>query len=160
MIKQLEDAATPLDRISGVSTSCVAVAANVAPCGTADHPREALHQMQNLLSIVEDHGTQLHMKFGKDKCKLLISGRTTKIKKVQSLLKDEPELLTFYGTPVQIVEDHYVHIGVPQAPLKKSQVMADYRMEKGQNISYKLQGSTKNALMGFSPISNRKMFIY
>ena len=159
MIKQLEEAAAPLDRLSGVSTSCVAVADDVAPCVTADQPREALHQMQNLISIVEDHGTQLHMKFGKEKCKLLISGRPTMIKKVQTLLKDEPELLTFYGTPVQIVEDQYVHIGVPQAPLKQSQVMADYRIEKGQNISYTLQGSTKNALMGISPLSNRKMFI-
>ena len=76
--------------------------------------------MQDLLSVVEDHGTQLHMKFGKDKCKLLISGRPKKIKIVQSLLQAEPELLTFYGTPVQTVEDYYVHIGVPQAPTKQS----------------------------------------
>ena len=99
------------------------------------------------------------MKFGKQKCKLLISGRPTKIRKVQSLLKSEPELLTFYGTPIQTVEDQYVHIGVPQAPFKQSQVMADFRIEKGQNISYKLQGATKNALLGISPLSNRKMFI-
>jgi hypothetical protein len=159
MISQLEDAASPSDRISGVSTSCVAVADDVAPCVTGDHPREALHQMQHLISIVEDHGTQLHMKFGKEKCKLLISGRPNTIRKVQTLLKTEPELLTFYGTPVQTVEDKYIHIGVPQAPFKQSQVMADYRIEKGQNISYKLQGSTKNSLMGISPLSNRKMFI-
>ena len=74
-------------------------------------------------------------------------------------MKSEPELLTFYGTPVQTVEDPYVHIGVPQAPFKQSQVMADFRIEKGQNITYKLQGSTKNALLGISPLSNRKMFI-
>jgi hypothetical protein len=37
--------------------------------------------------------------------------------------------------------------------------MADFRIEKGQNITYKLQGSTKNALLGISPLSNRKMFI-
>jgi hypothetical protein len=37
--------------------------------------------------------------------------------------------------------------------------MADYRIERAQNISYKLQGVTKNALAGVSPISNRKMFI-
>ena len=158
MIKQLEDAATPSDRIAGVSTSCVAVADDVAPCVTADSPREALHQMQNLISIVEDNGTQLHMKFGKEKCKLLISGRPNTVRKVQTLLQAEPELLTFHGTPVQTVQDQYVHIGVPQAPLRQSQVMADYRIEKGQNITYKLQGATKNALLGISPLSNRKMF--
>ena len=37
--------------------------------------------------------------------------------------------------------------------------MADYRIEKGQNMSYKLQGVTKNALSGVSPLSNRKMFL-
>ena len=84
MIKQFEYAATPLYRISGVSTSCVAVADDVAPCVTADQPREALHQMQNLISIVEDQGTQLPKKFGKEKCKLLISGRSPTIKKVSS----------------------------------------------------------------------------
>ena len=116
---------------------------------------EALHQMQHLLNIVEDHGTQLHMKFGQDKCKLLISGRPKQIKNVQTLLQEEPELLTFYGSPVQTVEDKYVHIGVPQATRRQSQTMADY----SQNISYKLQGLTKNTLAGVSPISNRKMFI-
>ena len=74
------------------------------------------------------------MKFGKEKWKLLISGWPNTIRKVQSLLKDEPELLTFYGTPVQTVEDQYVHIGVAQAPLRQSQVMADYRIEKGEHI--------------------------
>ena len=77
---------------------------------------------------------------------------------MQTLLQAEPELLTFHGTPVQTVQDQYVHIGVPQAPLRQSQVMADYRIEKGQNITYKLQGATKNALLGISPLSNRKMF--
>ena len=63
------------------------------------------------------------MKFGQNKCKLLISGRTTKIKSVQSLLQSEPELLTFYGRPVQTVEEQYVykHIGVTQATIKQSQ---------------------------------------
>ena len=159
MVKQLEMQATDSDKISGISTSCVAVADDVAPCATADHPRDVLHQMQHLLSVVEDHGTQLHMKFGQDKCKLLISGRTQKIKSVQTLLQNEPEILTFYGSPVQTVQEPYVHIGVPQAVFKQSQVMADYRIEKGQNMSYKLQGATKNALSGVSPLSNRKMFL-
>ena len=67
MISQLEQCAKETDIISGVSTTCVAVVDDVAPCATADHPRDALHQMQHLLNIVEDHGTQLHMKFGSDK---------------------------------------------------------------------------------------------
>ena len=137
MIKQLEEAGTEFDKISGISTSCVAVADDVAPCATASNPRDSLHQMQYMLSIVEDHGTQLHMKFGQEKCKLLISARPKQIKNVQALLQAEPELLTFYGSPVQTVEDSYVHIGVPQATHKQSQVMADYRIEKAQNISYK-----------------------
>ena len=36
MIKQLEIQATDLDKISGISTACVAVADDVAPCATAD----------------------------------------------------------------------------------------------------------------------------
>ena len=77
----------------------------------------------------------------------------------QALLQTEPELLTFHGLPVQTVEEPYVHIGVPQATFKQSQAMADYRLEKGQNMSYKLQGVTKNSLAGVSPLSNRKMFL-
>ena len=99
------------------------------------------------------------MKFGADKCKLLVSGRPNKIKAVTALLKDEPEVLTFYGTPVKLVEDYYVHIGVPQAPQKQSKVMVDYRISRGQDMSYKLQGSTKNSMSGVSPLSNRKMFL-
>ena len=72
---------------------------------------------------------------------------------------DEPEILTFYSSPLKLVEDHYVHIGVPQAPLKQSKVMVDYRIARGQDMTYKLQGSTKNAISGVSPLSNRKMFM-
>ena len=75
MITQLESCAKESDFISGVPTSSVAVADDVAPCATASHPRDAIHQMQLLLNIVEDQGTQLHMKFGAEKCKLLVSGR-------------------------------------------------------------------------------------
>ena len=64
MVSQLEQYANEPDIISGVPTSCVAVADDVAPCATSDHPRDAIHQMQILLNVVEDHGTQLHMKFG------------------------------------------------------------------------------------------------
>ena len=101
MIQQLEKAATEWDIICGISTSCVAVADDVAPCAIAANPRDALHQMQHLLSIEKDHGTQLHMKFGHDKCKLFISARPNQIKNVQALLQSEPELLTCYGSPFQ-----------------------------------------------------------
>ena len=115
--------------------------------------------MQILLNIVEYHGTQLHMEFGVSKCKLLITARNKKLKEVEQLLMNEPEILTFYGKPVSVVEDPYTHIGVPQAPRQQSKVVAEYRLAKGQDMSYMLQHSTKNALLGVSPLSNRKMFI-
>ena len=37
--------------------------------------------------------------------------------------------------------------------------MVDYRIRKGQEVSYQLQSATKNAVLGVSPLSNRKMFI-
>ena len=159
MIRQLEEAATEGDIIAGVPTSCVAVADDVAPSTTGKHPRDAMHNMQLLLNIVEDNGTQLQMKFGKDKCKLLISARPKSLKSVENLLIDEPEILTFYDFPVQTVEEPYVHIGVPQAPRNQSKVITDYRIGKAQDISYKLQGASKSALAGVSPLSNRKMFV-
>ena len=93
LIQQLEEFALEDDNISGIPTSCVAVADDVAPCATASHLRDALHQMQLLLNVVEDHGTQLHMQFGADKCKLLISARPKKIKAVKTILDDEPETI-------------------------------------------------------------------
>ena len=96
------------------------------------------------------------MKFGADKCKLLVSGRPNKIKAVTPLLKDEPEVLTFYGTPVKLVEDYYVHIGVPQAPQKQSKVMVDYRISRGQDMSYKLQGSTQKFNVWSEPFIKQK----
>jgi hypothetical protein len=60
---------------------------------------------------------------------------------------------------VAIVEDSYTHIGVPQALRQQSKVVADYRIAKGQDMSYMLQQSTKNTMQGVSPLSNRKMFI-
>ena len=68
MISQLEKYTGEPDAISGIPTSCVAVADDVAPCATADHPRDAIHQMQIMLNVVEDHGTQLHMKGGTESC--------------------------------------------------------------------------------------------
>ena len=138
MISQLEEFASESDIISGTPTSCVAVADDVATCATANHPRDALHQMQILLNVVVDHGTQLHMKFGTDKCKLLISGRPTKTKAVSTILESEPEVLTFFGSPIKLVEEYYVHIGVPQAPKNQSKVIVDYRIARSQDISYKM----------------------
>ena len=81
------------------------------------------------------------------------------VKAVGTLLRAEPHLLTFVGKPVSTVEDSYVHIGVPQAAKQQSQVAAKYRISKGNDISYKLQGSTKNSLLGISPLATRKMFL-
>jgi hypothetical protein len=147
------------DFMAGHPTSVVALADDCAPTVTDAEPREVLHKMQILLNIVEYHGTQLHMEFGVSKCKLLITARNKKLKEVEQLLMNEPEILTFYGKPVSVVEDPYTHIGVPQAPRQQSKVVSEYRMAKGQDMSYMLQHSTKNALLGVSPLSNRKMFI-
>ena len=93
MIADLELACTEEDLISGEPTTVVAVADDVAPSATADTAREVVHQMQILLNIVESHGKQLHMKFGVDKCKLLISARPKKLKSVEILLVNEPAWL-------------------------------------------------------------------
>ena len=47
---------------------------------------------------------------------------------------------------------------MPQATRKQSQTAAKYRTVKGKDISYKLQDSTRNSLLGISPVANRKMF--
>ena len=137
----------------------IAIADDVAPCATSDSPREALHQMQLQLNIVEDKGTQHHIKFGTSKCKLLIAARPGKLKAVETLLDEEPGILTFYGHPVHQVKDSYIHIGVPQSPRNQSTNSVEYRITKGQNMGYKLQDSTKNSIQGVSPLSNRKMFL-
>ena len=56
-------------------TNAIAILDDVAPCAIAENPREAIHRMQLLLNIVEDHGIQNHIEFGTAKCKLLISAR-------------------------------------------------------------------------------------
>ena len=99
------------------------------------------------------------MEFGRDKCKLPIFSRPGKLHSVEALPENEPEVLTFYDHPVNQVKDPYIHIGVPQSPRHQSKNAVDYRISKGQNISYQLQGSTQNSLCGVSPLSNRKMFI-
>ena len=92
------------DRMAGNPSSVVAVADDVAPTSMGNSPREAIHNLQNLLYIVEDWGRQLHITFGVDKCKLLISARKKKYEEVLNILNEEPEVLTFYGTPVSMVD--------------------------------------------------------
>jgi hypothetical protein len=159
MIKDLEDHGVKEDIIAGSVTNVIAVADDVAPCAIADNPREVLHRMQILLNVVEVHGVQNHMEFGKDKCELLIAARPGKLRAVEELLRNEPGILTFFDFPVKQVKDFYTHIGVPQSPRQQSKNAADYRITKGQNITYTLQSSTQNTLCGVSPLSNRKMFL-
>ena len=61
--------------------------------------------MQLLLNIADDHGTQNHIQFGTDKCKLLICARPGNIRAVETLLKEEPGILTFFDQPVNLVDD-------------------------------------------------------
>ena len=159
MIKDLEANCNKEDFIAGMPTNVIVIADDVAPCAMAESPREVVHRMQLLLNIVEDHGVQNHMEFGTDKCKLLISARPGKLRAVEALLKDEPGILTFYDLPIKQVEESYIHIGVPQSTRHQSKLSIDYRIAKGQNITYQLQASTQNSLCGISPLSNRKMFI-
>ena len=159
MLKDLEEHSVNEDIIAGTVTNVIAVADDVAPCAVADNPRDVIHRMQILLNIVEVHGVQNHMEFGKDKCELLIAARPAKLRAVEELLKNEPEILTFFGFPVNQVKDFYTHIGVLQSPRNQSRNAIDYRITKGHNITYKLQSSTQNTLCGVSPISNRKMFL-
>ena len=83
MIKEIEEHGVEEDLIAGVVENVIAVADDVAPCSTGKTPRDAIHSMQLLLNIVEVHGTQNHIKFGKDKCKLLIAARTSKLRAVE-----------------------------------------------------------------------------
>ena len=159
MLKDLEANTVADDFLANSVTNVIAVADDVAPCAIAHDARDVLHRMQILLNIVQTHGVQNHMEFGKDKCKLLITARPGKLREVQILLENEPEILTFYDFPVKQVEESYTHIGVPQAPRNQSKHASDYRITKGQNMYYTLQSSTRNTLCGVSPLSNRKVFL-
>ena len=159
MIEDIELHSQKEDYMENVGANVIAIADDVAPCAAADNPRDVIHRMQLLLNIVEDHGIQNHIQFGTDKCKLLISARPGKIKAVEALLKEEPGILTFFDRPVNLVDDFYVHIGVPQSPRNQSRNAVDYCIKKGENMTYKLQASTLNSLCGVSPLSNRKMFL-
>ena len=78
MIAELEEHGVKEDIISGAVTNVIAVADDVAPCATADTPREVLHRMQTLLNVVEVHWIQNHIELGKDKCERLIAARPGK----------------------------------------------------------------------------------
>ena len=144
--------------MAGHPSSVVAVADDVAPTSRGSHPREAISNLQQLLYIVEDWGQQLHITFGVDKCRLLITAKPHKLKQVETLLAEEPELLTFYGLPVQQVEDSYIHIGVAQAPRKQSAVAVETRITKMTETCYMMQDVTRNSLLGVSPLANRNIF--
>ena len=147
MVTQLEENCEN-DQIGGHPTNVVALADDIAPTSIGKHPREAIHRLQNMLYIVEDWGTQLHIKFGLHKCELLITAKPHLQSKVEDLLKTEPELLTFYGCPVTIVQEYYTHIGVPQAPNKQSTIAIDYRIARGVENCYTTQEVTRNSIKG------------
>ena len=76
-----------------------------------------------------------------------------KIKAVETLSKSESNLLSFYDNPVSSAdEDCYVHSGVTQA-IRQQSLTSKYRITKGKDISYNLQDSTKNSILGISPVA-------
>ena len=89
----------------------------------------------------------------------MITAKPHKLKAVENILKNEPNILTFYDEPITLVKDYYVHLGVPQAPRHQSKHIIDYRMGKAMDLVYLMQDVTKNAFRGINPISNRKIFM-
>ena len=89
----------------------------------------------------------------------LPSCEAAKLRTVEELLRDEPGIIIFFDYQVNQVEDSYTHIGVPQSPRHQSQNAVDYRITKGNNITYELESSTRNSLCGVRPLSKRKMFL-
>ena len=53
--------------------------------------------------------------------------------------------------------EFYVHLGVVQAPTEKSRLATDFRISKGMEMVYLHQDSTKSALSGINPVSNRNI---
>ena len=110
MLKDLESSCGE-DRLAGVPTSVVGLADDTAPTSLGMTPREAIHNLQPLLYIVENHGRWLHLQFGK-KCKLLITAKPYKLKETEKILQSELEILTFHYKSVSQVEEFYVHLAV------------------------------------------------
>ena len=135
------------------------VADDTAPSSSDSNVRKAISQFQVLLYAAEDEGKQLHIDFGADKCQLLITAKPGKMRQTFDILKSEPDSLTFYGQPVTVIQpgEHYIHLGVPQAPVKQSKIAVEYRSQKGMDMAYSLQSTTKNALMGINPVNNKFM---
>ena len=75
------------------------------------------------------------------------------------LLEGEPDVLTFYRQPVTVIPpgEHYIHLGVPQAPTNQSKIAVSYRIKNGMDKYYLLQDSIKNSLRGINPSSNQYM---
>ena len=48
-------------------------------------------------------------------------------------------------------------LGVVQAPVNQSKLAVDYRLAKAMEMVYLHQGSTRSALAGVSPVSNRNI---
>lgn len=113
-------------------TSVVAVADDKAPSSSDINPRKAISQLQVLLYAAEEEGKQLHIDFGADKYHLLVTAKPGKLKETFNILEPEPGVLTFYSQPVNVIQpgDHYIHLGVPQAPTKQSKISAHYRTQK------------------------------
>ena len=107
------------------------------------------------------HARQLHIEFGIEKCQLLITAKPANLKRTFEILQNEPEILTFYGKPVTPIEvgEFYVHLGVVQSPTKQSQLATDYSLSKAMEMVYLHQGSTKSALSGVNPTSNRNIIL-
>ena len=101
----------------------------------------------------------MYIDFNVQKCQLLISARPGKLRKTLEILRDEPEVLTFYNQPVSIIKpgDHYIHLGVPQAPTNQSKIAVEYRQKNGMEKFYLLQDVIKNSLRGINPVSNQYM---
>ena len=149
------------DVIAGHPTTVVAVADDTAPSTRDVLPRRALSHMQVLLYAVEDHAKQLHIEFGVEKCQLLVSAKRGKLNETIGILNNEPDILTFYGQPVTVIKpgEFYIHLGVVQAPTEQSRLAVDYRLSKGMEMVYLHQGSTKSALSGINPASNRNIIL-
>ena len=143
-----------MDTMAGHPTSILCVADDETPSSSNPSPRIAISDMQVLLSAVETHGSDFHISYGVPKCKLLVSARPAKKKETLDILNSEPESLTFFNKPVSLVEDKYVHLGVPQALNNQSKTVMDYQLSKGMAMSYLMQPVNKNAYLEVSPLTN------
>ena len=139
--------------------SCVSVADDTAPSSRSPHPQQALSDLQTLLYVTEAEARQLHIDFGVSKCQLLVTARPGKLRKTLRILKDEPDVLTFYSEPVTVIQpgEHYIHLGVPQAPTNQSNIAVKIKIQNGLEMFYSLQDVLQSSLRGISPGANKFM---